>query len=175
MNVFMLATKEIEAIMHALTLAERPHKRQAWLNGGFRRIHARGSGALLSYWLRRLAMDTEAVILAEEVWRTYLKHEAEISSGPGSQLEKLLGRLGIHVVEGCKCRSRAGEMNRRGLEWCRVNRRIILGWLLAESRSRWPRIPAALFAPGAHLLLSAAFFLTRRSQNTQLQKSQLNV
>ena len=66
-------------------------------------------------------------------------------SGPGTQLKKLLGRLGISADEpGCKCKSRAAYMDRQGCEWVAANMDTVVGWLREEAQRRgMPFIDAA--------------------------------
>jgi len=56
-------------------------------------------------------------------------------SGPGTELKKLLGRVGIKATANCSCNRRAREMDERGAAWCRENIDTISGWL-AEQASR---------------------------------------
>ena len=66
---------KIEAVMHALTLGDRPWKRDQWLARGFAKIHAR-PGALLSYWTKRLAVAAPSdVAMLERFWGIYQASE----------------------------------------------------------------------------------------------------
>ena len=57
--------------------------------------------------------------------------------GAGTELRKMLGRIGIHPRgEKCKCNEHAREMDRHGPDWCEKNIETILGWLEGEARSR---------------------------------------
>jgi hypothetical protein len=56
--------------------------------------------------------------------------------GPGTELKRLLGRIGIKAEPGCKCTARAEEMDRRGCEWCEANIPTIVGWLREEATKR---------------------------------------
>lgn len=64
--------------------------------------------------------------------------------GPGTELTKLLAKLGFKETPGCKCKSRAAEMDRRGVDWCETNLETIVGWLAEEAKARsLPFLPAA--------------------------------
>jgi hypothetical protein len=56
--------------------------------------------------------------------------------GPGTQLKKLLGRIGIVATANCACVRRAREMDRRGAAWCRASIDTIVGWLREEGERR---------------------------------------
>lgn len=59
------------------------------------------------------------------------------SAGAGTELAKLLRRLGINPKEqGCKCKSRARQMDKEGLDWCESNRELIVTWLQEEAAKR---------------------------------------
>ena len=61
------------------------------------------------------------------------------NEGPGTELKKLLSRIGITPKAGCKCLARAIEMDVRGCDWCEANIDTIVGWLREEATSR--RLP----------------------------------
>jgi len=54
----------------------------------------------------------------------------------GTQLKKLLSSIGISVVSGCKCASRATHMDRMGNDWCEQNIETIVEWLKEEASAR---------------------------------------
>jgi hypothetical protein len=56
--------------------------------------------------------------------------------GPGTELKRLLGRIGIKAEPGCKCTARAEEMDRRGCDWCGANVPLVVGWLREEATKR---------------------------------------
>ena len=60
-------------------------------------------------------------------------------AGPGTELKKLLAKVGIKPKAGCKCLARAVEMDIRGCDWCETNVPTIVGWLREEATSR--RLP----------------------------------
>lgn len=60
-------------------------------------------------------------------------------AGPGTELKKLLHKLRINARPGCKCNEHAVEMDSKGIDWCRQNIDIIVGWLKEEAaRSKLP-------------------------------------
>jgi hypothetical protein len=61
------------------------------------------------------------------------------NEGPGTELKKLLSRIGITPKAGCKCLARAVEMDIRGCDWCADNVSTIVSWLREEATSR--RLP----------------------------------
>lgn len=56
--------------------------------------------------------------------------------GVGTELKKLLKRIGIVATKNCKCNSRAEIMDRNGISWCELNKHKIMEWLEEESRNR---------------------------------------
>ena len=56
--------------------------------------------------------------------------------GPGTELKRLLGWIGIKAGANCACNRHAAEMDRRGPEWCRDNIETIVEWLRAEATRR---------------------------------------
>ena len=59
--------------------------------------------------------------------------------GPGTELKKLLARVGIVAADSCPCNARAAEMDRREQEtpgWCEANLDTIVGWLREQAEAR---------------------------------------
>jgi hypothetical protein len=56
--------------------------------------------------------------------------------GPGTELKKLLARVGITATPDCSCNARAAEMDRQGVEWCEANVDTIVGWLREQATAR---------------------------------------
>jgi hypothetical protein len=56
--------------------------------------------------------------------------------GPGTELKKILAELGIMEKPDCPCRRRANDMDILGVQGCKDNREMIVGWL-REGESRW--------------------------------------
>lgn len=62
---------------------------------------------------------------------------AKVQAGPGTELKKLLARVGISADEpGCQCKSRAAFMDRQGCEWVAGNVDTVVGWLREEAQRR---------------------------------------
>ncbi len=80
-------------------------------------------------------------------------------AGPGTQLKRMLAKLGLKPEPGCPCLSRAAEMDRRGVPWCAENIDTILGWLKEESDRRG--LPFAEFV--ARMLIKRAIGAARRA------------
>jgi len=62
-----------------------------------------------------------------------------LNEGPGTELKKLLSRIGIRSEPGCKCNSRAMQMDAWGPDVCERKIDEIIGWLREEASSR--RLP----------------------------------
>lgn len=74
------------------------------------------------------------------------------NKGPGTELKKLLGKIGIKASPSCSCNSRANLMDKNGIEWCENNIDTIIGWLKEEATKR--KLPFVDFA--ARLLVKRA-------------------
>lgn len=82
------------------------------------------------------------------------------SSGPGTELKKLLGRIGIKATPTCSCNRRAREMDEHGIQWCRENLDLIAGeWLAGEAKKR--KLPYSEFA--GRKLVQLAIALAERA------------
>ena len=73
-------------------------------------------------------------------------------AGPGTELKKLLAKLGIAVTPDCPCSVHAALMDQNGCEWCEQNLDIIVGWMREESERR-----------GVIFIEKAARFLAKRA------------
>lgn len=84
------------------------------------------------------------------------------SGGPGTELKRLLGRLGIQSGSACACNRHAIEMNRLGVEGCSLveKQTEIVDWLEAEAETRG--MPFNRLA--GRLLVRAAVRAARRAQ-----------
>ncbi len=67
--------------MYMMTLRERPEKRDDWMRRGFRKVHARGRGQLLQYWLDRMEVDPVAHALYADSLAAYGKHLEDLRAG----------------------------------------------------------------------------------------------
>src|SRR5262249_8473634 len=59
-----------------------------------------------------------------------------LSGGAGTELKKLLAKIGITTTPDCACNQRAIEMDQKGVEWCAANVETIVGWLQEEATRR---------------------------------------
>lgn len=57
-------------------------------------------------------------------------------AGPGTQLKRLLSKVGIKATPNCSCNARAKKMDEMGIEWCEQNIGEIVGWLKEEAQRR---------------------------------------
>jgi peroxiredoxin len=79
--------------------------------------------------------------------------ELEIEgAGPGTELKKLLAKIGIAVTPDCPCAAHAALMDQNGCEWCEQNLATITGWMREESERR-----------GVIFIEKAARFLAKRA------------
>lgn len=80
------------------------------------------------------------------------------NGGAGTELKRLLKKIGIEAVGQCQCNARAAEMDRRGPDWCEENINLIVGWLREEAeRRRMPFIDA-----GARIVVRMAIRKARK-------------
>lgn len=56
--------------------------------------------------------------------------------GPGTELKKMLAKIGITATPTCSCNSRAQIMDEKGVEWCKANTDTLVGWLREEATKR---------------------------------------
>lgn len=74
------------------------------------------------------------------------------SGGPGTELHKILKKLGLSPVEGCKCKGRARKMDEWGPDICEDRINEIVGWMEEEAKKRkkwfvrWPAKTIVLIA-----------------------------
>jgi hypothetical protein len=62
-----------------------------------------------------------------------------VQQGPGTELKKLLSKLGLKPTANCKCAQHIQEMNLKGPDWCEQNIDTIVGWLREEAdRAKMP-------------------------------------
>ena len=72
--------------------------------------------------------------------------------GAGTELKKILSKIGLEPAPGCKCNQHIQEMNIRGPAWCRENIETIVGWLAVEAQ----RAKLPFIATGAKVLIKRA-------------------
>jgi hypothetical protein len=82
--------------------------------------------------------------------------------GPGTELKKLLARVGIVSSPDCSCNAHAAEMDRQEQQapgWCEANIDTIVGWLREQAHARGlPFLDAA-----GRMLVRRAIKLARRN------------
>jgi hypothetical protein len=64
--------------------------------------------------------------------------------GVGTEVKKILSRIGITASSTCQCNARAKKMDYMGIKWCEENVDAIVGWLRDEAKTR--RLPYSDFA-----------------------------
>lgn len=89
------------------------------------------------------------------------KYEKAPNAGPGTELKKLLGKIGIKATPNCSCNRKAIMMDINGPIWCENNIDIIVGWLREEAAKR--RLPFVEYA--AKLLIKKAIRNYRSTQS----------
>ena len=83
-----------------------------------------------------------------------------VEAGPGTELKKLLSKVGIKATPNCSCNAKAKAMDKRGVEWCEQNVETICDWLQEEATKR--KLPF-LRAAGKALIYMA---IRRAKKNT---------
>lgn len=58
------------------------------------------------------------------------------TEGPGTELKRLLAKMGIHASPNCACNAMADRMNREGGKWCLENIDIIVDVMRGEAAKR---------------------------------------
>jgi hypothetical protein len=81
------------------------------------------------------------------------------AGGPGTELKRLLRRVGIRPTANCRCNAHARKMDRNGIDWCERHTDTILAWLAAESSRRG--LP--FLRPAATAIIRLAIRRARRS------------
>jgi hypothetical protein len=81
------------------------------------------------------------------------------TKGPGTEMKKLLAKIGITSSPDCQCNARARYMDEQGPEWCEQNMAEILGWLREEAEKR--KLPFVDFA--GRLLVKKAIANARKN------------
>lgn len=81
------------------------------------------------------------------------------TKGPGTEMKKLLAKIGITSTPDCQCNARARYMDEQGPEWCEQNMAEIIGWLREEAEKR--KLPFVDFA--GRLLVKKAIANARKN------------
>jgi hypothetical protein len=76
----------------------------------------------------------------------------------GTELKKLLGRVGIEATPNCSCNSRAATMDQKGCQWTKDNVEMVVDWLGEEASKRG--LP--FFRPAGKALVALAVKLAER-------------
>jgi hypothetical protein len=77
-------------------------------------------------------------ITVDETHGSYPR-EPKPQSGPGTELKKLLAKVGITATPNCSCNARAAKMDEeeaREPGWCAAHLNEIVGWLREEATKR---------------------------------------
>jgi hypothetical protein len=88
-------------------------------------------------------------------------------AGAGTQLKKLLAKVGITSTENCSCNARARIMNDNGIEWCEQNTNEIVGWLKEEAGRR--KLPFLSFP--TKILVQRAVKIAKKIRDSQVPEA----
>jgi hypothetical protein len=83
----------------------------------------------------------------------------DIGQGVGTELKNLLKLIGITSTPNCSCNAKAKLMNEKGIQWCKDNVEMIIGWLKEEADKR--NLP--FFSYGAKKLIKLAIYRAEKS------------
>ena len=111
-----------------------------------RQVARRRPAGYLDDVLSHASVEGEMVSLTDEAYESLKTKYASPppTSGPGTELKKLLKTIGIEAKPGCACNKRAQTMDVNGCDWCAENLDTISSWLQEEAQKRGlPYIPAA--------------------------------
>jgi hypothetical protein len=75
-------------------------------------------------------------ISPQQLVNTAMARASTAQRGPGTELKKLLSRIGISSTPDCSCNARARTMDENGCDWCEANIDTIVGWLREEATKR---------------------------------------
>lgn len=84
-------------------------------------------------------------------------------AGPGTQLKRLLSKVGIKATPNCSCNARARKMDEMGIEWCEQNTDEIVGWLREEAQRR--NLPFLAFP--TKILVKRAVAMAKRVRDSK--------
>ena len=90
--------------------------------------------------------------------------------GPGTEMKKLLKRVGIVATPDCSCNARANDMNLRGEEWCLENLDLIINWLEYEAKKREDTSSKLFTRTAAKILVKTACALSSRRKKKKLKR-----
>lgn len=90
--------------------------------------------------------------------------------GPGTELKKMLSKIGIKASPTCSCNARAQVMDDNGVEWCKANTTTIVGWLREEATKRGlPFIDLA-----GRIIVKRAISLAEKAEKKRKQAEEEN-
>lgn len=75
-------------------------------------------------------------ITVDETHAAYPSRPKVSGAGPGAELKKLLGMIGITATSTCSCNAHAVQMDAWGADECERRLDEIVGWLEGEARGR---------------------------------------
>lgn len=84
----------------------------------------------------QLLVDTGHAAFPRQPKAGFVPPTARPTQGPGTELKRLLGKLGIHASSTCSCNARARQMDAMGCEWCEQHIDTVVGWLRDEAGKR---------------------------------------
>lgn len=87
----------------------------------------------------------------------------ENPAGAGTQLKRLLSKVGIKASDTCSCTARATKMDEMGIEWCEQNITEIVGWLKEEAARR--KLP--FLAYPTKILVQRAIKMAKKVRDAQ--------
>jgi hypothetical protein len=105
------------------------------------------------------------IITVDETHTAYPRRKIQVKDkGTGTELKKLLSKIGIKASPTCSCNTRAKIMDENGIDWCAQNIETIVGWLQEEAEKR--QLP--FIAIGAKLLVKRAIAAARKAEKKAL-------
>ena len=109
---------QLEQIMYALTVADRPRCRDQWIAKGFHKLRGRGATTLIDYWKKRLRDDPAAQKLADQVWAKYVEHHTAGLQDKEESITELpsLRKQVVSYAKEIRRWQKAGQPNRSDAE-----------------------------------------------------------
>ena len=99
-----------------------------------------------------------------------LTHSRPLGYGPGTELKKMLAKIGIKASPTCSCNSRAQVMDSQGVQWCKDNVDTIVGWLREEATKRG--LPFVDLA--GKIIVKRAISLAEKAEKQRQQAKEAN-
>lgn len=101
-------------------------------------------------------------------WQERFRAKPVERFGAGTELKKLLAKIGINATPTCSCNKRAQIMDEKGVQWCKDNIDTIVGWLREEAEKR--KLPFVDVA--GKLLVRRAISLAEKAEKKRLAEQQ---